>query len=126
MSILALSDSDQQRYGVPAEIEYEPGMQGRKAVAELKAQTGYTLDRIRAGTQGIIRVQPDGSEVIERDDVAAVAYAWMLLWDAGHKIPWDDFDLHGSVNFAAGETEDEEEGKAPDPDMSNSTTTTSD
>ena len=124
MSILALSEHDQKRYDVPAEIEYQPGLQGRKAVAELKAQTGYTLERIRAGTQGIIRVQPDGSEVVERDDVAAVAFAWLILWDAGHKIQWDDFDLHGAVDFAAGETEDEEEGKASD--TSSTTTETSD
>jgi hypothetical protein len=118
MPILVLSEYDQQRYSVPAQVEYESGMFGRKAVAELKSQTGYTLARISAGANGIPRMV-DGVEVIERDDVALVAFAWVILRDAGHKIPWDEFDLHGPVDFAYGE-EDEEEGKA---DTSNTTTT---
>lgn len=121
MTTLALLyEPDRARYGLPAEIEYERGMFGRKSVAELKSQTGYTLERISAGLQGFPKLQPDGSEVIERDGVAALAWAWLILWDNGHKIPWADFDLRGGIDFAHGEQEDEEEGKAPD---TSSTTT---
>lgn len=118
-----LLESDRVRYNLPEEVEYESGLYGRKSVAELKTQAGYTLDRISAGLQGIPRIQPDGSEVIDRDAVAGVALAWMILWDRGFKIPWADFDIRGGIDFAHGEQEDEEEGKAPDPDTSNTTTT---
>lgn len=118
-----LYEPDRTRYNLPDEVEYENGMYGRKSVAELKKQTGYTLDRIGAGVTGIPKIQEDGSEVIERDDIAVLAFVWLILWDAGHKIPWSDFDLRGGVNFAAGEEVDEEPGKASDPDTSNTTTT---
>jgi len=109
-----LHEPDRTRYNLPEEIEYTPGLFGRKSVAELKTQTGYTLERIAAGLQGIPRIQPDGSEIIERDGVAAVAYVWLILWDNGHKIPWVDFDVRGGIDYAVGESGDEEEGKAPD------------
>lgn len=121
-----LLEADRARYNLPEEVEYESGLYGRKSVAELKAQTGYTLDRISAGLQGIVKIQADGSEVIERDGVAAVALAWLILWDNGHKIPWPAFDVRGTIDFAQGETdetEDGEEGKAQDPDTSSTTTT---
>lgn len=121
--LVLLYEPDRARYNLPDEIEYESGMYGRKSVAELKAQTGYTLERISAGLQGIPRVQPDGTEIIERDGIAAVALAWLILWDAGHKIPWGDFDVRGGLDFAHGEQEDEEQGKAEVPDTSSTTTT---
>lgn len=119
---LLLSEMDRSRYDLPAEIEYTPGRYGRKAVAELKRQTGYTLDRIQAGLDGIPKLQPDGTEVVEKDDVAFVAYAWLLAWDAGHKIPWDDFDLRGPIQSRSDEDEVEDEGKVPDPATSSTTT----
>jgi hypothetical protein len=44
----------------------------------------------------------------------------MILRDSGHRIPWVDFDVRGGINYAAGEQEDEGQGKAPD---TSSTTT---
>lgn len=119
--LVLLHEPDRVRYNLPDEVEWEPGFFGRKAVAELKRQTGYTLDRISAGLRGIPKIQPDGSEVIERDDVAAVAFAWLILWDRGHQIPWADFDVRGGIDYGYGD-EVEDEGKAPEPDTSNSTT----
>ncbi len=124
MTKLVLAEVDRVRYDLPDEIEYMAGLFGRKSVAEMKTQTGYTFDRISAGLKGFPKLQPDGTEVLEVDGVAAVAYAWLILWDCGRKIPWADFDLRGSIDFAAGETEDEEEGKAQDPDTSSTTTET--
>ena len=121
--LVLLYEPDRARYNLPDEIEYESGMYGRKSVAELKTQTGYTLDRIAAGLRGIIKVQPDGTEVTERDDLAVVAFVWLVLWDAGHKIPWTDFDLRGGIDLNADGSEDEEKGKAEDPDTSSTTTT---
>ena len=100
--LVLLYEPDRARYNLPEEVEYEPGLFGRKSVAELKAQTGYTLDSIAALLRGIPRLQPDGSEVIERDDLAAIAFAWLILWDSGHKIPWVDFDLRGGLDFSFG------------------------
>ncbi len=123
MTKLVLDPADRKRYDLPDEIEYERGMFGRKSIAELKRQTGYTLDRLSAGLRGILKAQPDGTEILERDDVAAVAFVWLVLFDNGHRISWNDFDLRGSIDFSADDPEDEEQGKAPDPDTSNTTTT---
>jgi hypothetical protein len=119
---LILSEVDRAKYDLPAEVEYVSGQWGFKAVAAMEKVSGYTYDRVLAGLRGIIAHDEDGAEYRKFDLLAWVAFAWMILWDAGHRIPWDDFDLHAVPDLISDE-EPEPEGKAPDPDTSSATTT---
>ncbi len=118
MTKLILAEVDRARYDLPAEIEYIPGQWGFKVVDRVEKATGMTLDRIVAGVQGFPVVKPDGSEGVKVDLAAAVAFAWLIVLDAGHKIAWDDFDLRRWYSLIPDEVQ--EEGKAPD--TSNTTT----
>jgi hypothetical protein len=119
---LILSEVDRARYDLPAEVEYTPGQWGFKSVAAMEKATGWTFERVVAGMQGLLARDENGTEYLKIDLVAFVAFAWMILRDAGHRIDWDEFDLRGHPHFIADDAP-EPEGKAPDLDGSNTTTT---
>lgn len=121
MTKLILSEVDRARYGLPSEVEYTSGQWGFKSVAAMEKASGYTFDRVVAGLRGLLTHDENGAEYTRYDLLSWVAFAWLILYDAGHRIPWDDFDLHEIPGLISDE-EPETEGKAPDPDTSNTTT----
>lgn len=115
MAMLRLAEADRKRLDINEDIEFVPGQWSLRSVGQLRKQTGYSMDRLDAGIDGFPVTLPNGAEVIEKDYEAYAAYFWLILWNAGHRIPWADFDLHGIPHILSDDDE-VDEGKAPESD----------
>jgi hypothetical protein len=122
MAILHLAEVDQERLGIHEDVDFTPGQWSLRTVGQLRKQTGYSMERLDAGMDGFPVLLPSGAEVIERDYEAWAAYFWLILWDAGHRIPWTDFDLRTIPQIISDEVSDE--GKAEPSDTPSTPTDT--
>lgn len=135
MSYLELSERDRKRYGVPERVEFEAGQIGMRAIKALRVQTGYDYDRLKELAGGVPKLDEHGDAITEpelddngepvlnedgtprrklvlfHDEDALVAMVWVILWDAGHRIPWDTFDVY-PVGLRLIIASDESPGKA--------------
>lgn len=109
MPILRLAASDAETLGVPETVSFNQRWSLR-TVGALRKQTGYSIDALHAAMDGFPVVRPDGTEVIEKDYEAWAAWFWMILYSAGHKIPWKDFDLSGIPTVEADVSNENEGG----------------
>jgi hypothetical protein len=113
MGYLELSEYDRERYNVPERIDFVPHQFGMRAIKALRKHTGYTYEILAELLAGIPRLDPETKEpVFERDDAgevvyedgepkivrdmdedAVAAYVWLVLWNAGHHLDWETFDI---------------------------------
>lgn len=125
MAYLELNEVDRKKHGLPDRVEFEYGQWGLRSVHALKKQTGMTLEYLQ---HAVFTGKPskDDPEKAERDEEAMAALAWLVLWYAGFRIPWDDFDPlpQGFRLIISDDGEEEDGGKEPETDGSSTTTTT--
>lgn len=121
MAMLRLAEADRTRLDIHEDVEFTPGQWSLRSVGQLRKQTGYSMERLDAGMDGFPVVLPGGKEVVEKDYEAYAAYFWLILWNAGHRIPWAEFDLIGIPRILS-DVDEVDEGKAPESDTSNTTT----
>jgi hypothetical protein len=145
MGYLELNEHDRERYGVPERVEFRRHRFGMRTMKQLRLQTGYDYEILTRLLAGVPKVDPETAEPIYKrdesgevvkdddgnpalettlDEDAFAAYVWLILWAAGHRIAWTEFDPDpvGLRLSIADEDEPEvEQGKGEE--TSSSTTT---
>lgn len=113
MSYLELSARDREQWNLPERVEFDLNTIGFRSLGAMKKTTGFTLDQaVSLGFSGLIKIV-DGKEVVERDDDAYAAILWVILYAAGHRIPWDEFDPKpAGLTLYFDPPEEVDEGKA--------------
>lgn len=146
MGYLELNELDRKKYNIPERIEFLPHRFGLRTIKQLRLQTGYDFEILTRLLAGVPKVDPETNEPIyEVDDAgeivkddegnpvlattidedALAAYVWLILWAAGHRIRWDDFDVDpiGMRLVISDEDESEPEAGKGEETLSNTTTT---
>lgn len=143
MAYLELSEKDRARYSVPERVEFQPGQIGMRAISQLRKQTGYDFEILLRLVAGVPKLDEHGEAVIEKDaegnpvleddgspklelrhdEEALAAMVWVILWDAGHRVKWDEFDIYPlGLKLVYDDAPEEDQGKE-ETDTSSTTTT---
>ncbi len=143
MGYLELGDTDKKRYNVPERIEFTNHRFGMRTIKQLRLQTGYDYEILARLLAGVPKVDPETNEpIFERDDNneivkddegnpvleltvdedAVAAYCWLVLWGAGHRIPWSEFDVDPVGLKISLSDEETEPGKGEESEPSSTTT----
>jgi hypothetical protein len=146
MGYLELSELDRKRYGVPERVEFTNHRFGMRTIKQLRMQTGYDYEVLARLLAGVPKVDPATNEPVYEldesgelvkdeegnailaltiDEDAVAAYVWLVLWAAGHRIPWSEFDVEPvglRIHLADDEEPEVEQGKGEE--TSSSTTMT--
>lgn len=143
MALIHLNPKDQAKYGVDGPVPFVLSEVGIRQRAAFERQVGKPLQWLynqlsgvpeldEAGNaipvpvlnaDGTPKLNDDGTPVVRmkltRDPESMAMLAWLALWGAGVKVPWDDFEVIEDglrVGPSADDAEDEpesDEGKAP-------------
>jgi hypothetical protein len=144
MGYLELNEHDRERYGVPERVEFRRHRFGMRTIKQLRLQTGYDYEILTRLLAGVPKVDPETNEPVFKrdengevvkddegnaeleltlDEDALAAYVWLILWAAGYRIAWVEFDPDPVGLRLSIADEDEPEAEQGKDETSSNTTT---
>lgn len=117
MAHIRLNPKDAEKYGCPEVVEFDFDAIGIRQRAAVEKATGYRLGWMLEQLSGVAELDENGNgipvpvvdddgnpvlnddgtpkvtEKLTTDPEARAMLVYLVLWGAGVRVPWDDFDV---------------------------------